>query len=92
MLTNLPSCPVKTQYPRLGNIQPTHDNFGDQPQGDITEIAALDILNHDILMAGFPRQPFSICCNLKGFEDTRGTVFFEIARNLKAKPPRSKRR
>jgi DNA (cytosine-5)-methyltransferase 1 len=64
-----------------------HANFGDQPQGDITEIAALDIPNHDMLMAGFPCQPFSICGDLKGFEDTRGTLFFEIARILKAKQP-----
>lgn len=62
-------------------------NFGDQPREDITEIAALDIPNHDILMAGFPCQPFSICGDLKGFEDTRGTLFFEIARILKSKQP-----
>jgi DNA (cytosine-5)-methyltransferase 1 len=40
-----------------------------------------------MLMAGFPCQPFSICGDLKGFEDTRGTLFFEIARILKAKQP-----
>lgn len=62
-------------------------NFDEQPQGDITEILADNIPNHDILMAGFPCQPFSICGDLKGFEDTRGTLFFEIARILKTKQP-----
>jgi hypothetical protein len=62
-------------------------NFGEHPQGDITKILADDIPNHDILMAGFPCQPFSICGDLKGFEDTRGTLFFEIARILKTKQP-----
>jgi DNA (cytosine-5)-methyltransferase 1 len=62
-------------------------NFGEKPQGDIIEILADNIPNHDILMAGFPCQPFSICGDLKGFEDTRGTLFFEIVRILKVKQP-----
>lgn len=62
-------------------------NFNESPVGDITQIAAEDIPEHDLLLAGFPCQAFSICGNLKGFEDARGTLFFEIARILKAKQP-----
>ncbi|MDJ0601549.1 MAG: DNA (cytosine-5-)-methyltransferase [Crocosphaera sp.] len=57
-------------------------NFQEQPQGDITKIPAESIPSHDLLLAGFPCQPFSICGKLEGFEDTRGTLFFEIARIL----------
>jgi DNA (cytosine-5)-methyltransferase 1 len=63
-------------------------NFGDRPCGDITTIDAASIPDHDILLGGFPCQPFSIIGNMKGFNDTRGTLFFEIARILAEKKPK----
>ncbi len=64
-------------------------NFGQRPVGDICQVDALAIPDHDILFAGFPCQPFSIIGSRLGFEDTRGTLFFEIARILDAKRPRA---
>lgn len=63
------------------------ENFGDLPHGDITITPVESIPDHDVLLAGFPCQPFSIIGNRKGFEDTRGTLFFDIARILEAKKP-----
>lgn len=63
-------------------------NFGEIPNGDITEIDAKDIPNHDILVGGFPCQAFSQAGKKQGFNDTRGTLFFEIARIIKEKKPK----
>ncbi|HHV14753.1 MAG TPA: DNA (cytosine-5-)-methyltransferase [Acholeplasmataceae bacterium] len=64
-------------------------NFGEMPSGDITQISSSEIPVHDILIAGFPCQAFSQAGKQLGFEDTRGTLFFDIARILKEKRPKS---
>ena len=64
-------------------------NFGEDPMGDITEVAAEDLPNFDVFVGGFPCQSFSIAGRKLGFKDTRGTLFFDIARILKAKKPKA---
>jgi len=62
-------------------------NFGEIPHGDITKIPTEDIPKHDVLLAGFPCQPFSHAGLKKGFNDTRGTLFFDIARIIEERKP-----
>lgn len=73
-------------------------NFGDIPEGDITKVDASTIPDHDILVGGFPCQPFSIAGVSKkqslgratGFEDkTQGTLFFDVCRIIKEKRPKA---
>lgn len=81
------------------NCQKTYySNFGEIPYGDITKIMAKDVPNHDILVAGFPCQPFSIAGVSKknslgratGFADkTQGTLFFDVCRIIAEKRPKA---
>ena len=73
-------------------------NFGEQPEVDITKVDENSIPDHDVLVAGFPCQPFSIAGVSKknslgretGFQDkTQGTLFFDVCRILKAKRPKA---
>ena len=64
-------------------------NFGGEVWGDITKIESKDIPDFDIVLAGFPCQPFSQAGLHKGFSDTRGTLFFEVERIIRDKRPKA---
>ncbi len=64
-------------------------NFGEEPLGDIMKISPQDLPDYDIIAGGFPCQPFSLGGLRKGFDDTRGTLFFEVARLIRAKKPKA---
>ena len=64
-----------------------HKNYGELPFGDIRKINPDQLEHFEVLVGGFPCQPFSICGKKQGFEDIRGTLFFEICRVIEAKQP-----
>lgn len=72
------------------HAQKTYEaKFGETPDGDITKINPSDIPDHDVLLGGFPCQAFSIIGKMNGFDDTRGTLFFNLAKILKEKKPKA---
>jgi len=78
----------KTYEHNFKKIEPSLFKKG-QFVGDITKIDAKDIPDFDVLTGGFPCQPFSQAGLKKGFNETRGTLFFDIARILKEKQPKA---
>lgn len=65
-------------------------NFGEMPDGDITKISTADIPEFDVLLAGFPCQPFSSIGKRMGFmHKTQGTLFYDVARIIKDKRPKA---
>tara|TARA_B100001971_G_scaffold84647_1_gene78251 strand:- start:358378 stop:359358 length:981 start_codon:yes stop_codon:yes gene_type:complete len=80
-------CVFSSEWGKLAN-EIYFKNFQDRPFGDITKIPANSIPKHDILCAGFPCQAFSVAGKRLGFEDTRGTLFFDVARIAKVHTPK----
>jgi len=65
------------------------ENFGENSFGDVTQIDVDQLPDFDVMCAGFPCQPFSMAGQKLGFEDTRGTLFFDLCRILDAKKPKA---
>ena len=82
------NCVFTSEFDKFAQ-QTYQANFGETPSGDITLINEKDIPKHDLLLGGFPCQAFSNAGLRKGFNDTRGTLFFDIARILDYHKPKA---
>lgn len=81
------SCVFTSEWDKFSQI--TYEtNFGEKPSGDITQIDPASIPSFDLLLAGFPCQPFSNAGLKRGFDDTRGTLFFNIAKIIEHHRPK----
>src|SRR5690606_7426596 len=81
------TCVLASEIDKFAN-QAYEVLYGEPTAGDITKIDAKDVPNHDVLVGGFPCQAFSVAGKRLGFEDTRGTLFFEVARIAREKQPK----
>ncbi len=82
------NCVLASEIDKFAN-QSYEALYGEPTAGDITAIKAEDVPDHDVLVGGFPCQAFSVAGKRLGFDDTRGTLFFEVARLAKTKQPRT---
>lgn len=81
------TCVISSEIDKYAN-QSYELLYNEKTMGDITKVNEKDVPKHDILLGGFPCQAFSIAGKKKGFEDARGTLFFEIARIAKEQQPK----
>lgn len=82
------TCVFSSEWDKYSQ-QTYESNFEHKPNGDITKIDEKNIPEFDILLGGFPCQAFSIAGKRLGFEDTRGTLFFDVARIIKHHQPKA---
>ncbi|PFP30238.1 DNA (cytosine-5-)-methyltransferase [Bacillus sp. AFS073361] len=82
------SCVMASEIDKYAN-QAYEVLYGHSTVGDVTKVAAEDVPDHDLLVGGFPCQAFSVAGKRLGFEEARGTLFFEIARIAKVKQPKA---
>lgn len=81
-------CVFSSEFDKYA-AQTYSENFTHFPHGDITKISLDEIPEHDLLLAGFPCQAFSMAGKRQGFEDTRGSLFFNIEKILEARRPKA---